>query len=105
MFVGPVRWKQNQLASLGCDFYILVAKLGFASGTRHIIQIPDCNQLSLGKLVTAAIDVPLIEFTGTDSLYRVAHVFECVPKNGYSRLNSRRLRSSDENSSLSISCQ
>ena len=76
MFVGPERRKQYQLACLGLHTEPLMFELGLATRAGNVIQIPDCHQLAIGKIVAATIDVPMKIIAWRGALQRIALIFE-----------------------------
>ena len=53
VFVGPERWKEQQLAFLRRHLHRLVAELGLAARPLHVVEIPDCHELAVAELVAA----------------------------------------------------
>ena len=78
----PEGREQQQFSSLWFYLYILVGELCFATRSGHIVQVPDGDQLPLAEVVTAAINVPVIELARVGALYGIAAVFKRTLEKG-----------------------
>ena len=61
MFMGPERRKQNQLARFRLNLYPLPAEFRLTAWARHIIQVPDSNELTRTEGMAATVYMPVIE--------------------------------------------
>jgi len=76
MQVRPERWEQQQFSGLWGDADLLMLELGLAALLVEVVQVPDCDQLAVGKFVTATIDMPMVKLTGVGALDGITHVLE-----------------------------
>jgi len=58
-------------------FYLADRKITVSTtGTGNVIKVPDSHQLAFGKLMAAAINMPVIKLTGIGALDGITTVFE-----------------------------
>ena len=82
MLMGPEGWKQGQRTFFGLNCDILEHEFGCSAGAGDVVEVPQGNQLAIGKVMTASIDMPVIIFTFVSALYGITHILERSPKKG-----------------------
>ena len=82
VLMRPEGGEQAELAGLWFNLDLLVGKFSLAAGAFDIIQVPYRDQLSVGEIMAAAIDMPVVVLTGVGALDGVAVILEGTSEEG-----------------------